>query len=222
MSSLEQIEYLNLLKEEDGIYTHANIDSDIKNIKLTTTEFFNVIESGDKSVFIRICEYLFKVYGTKNACNRFDIGNCIEFAVADLLRQNGLHCDSEPNKNRIDIDIWNYKCLSIKYSKNNNIKLHNSLGFNNNRLMVETLIIRPNCIYLVSPELVSRYGIDIQKYMKNTGDGLELKNSLLTCLHKHNYKYMTNIKINTFDNECENRMCSELVYKHVKNKLKIE
>ena len=223
MSIMDQIEYLNYIMknpnffiEDKELLLYANINN-LKKLKLSSDEFWTLFKDFDKIKFIKRCEYLFKTFGTTLRCNRFDIGNTIEFCISDLLSENGLKNETKPNDSRIDISIFNYNDISIKFSKKGNIKLHNSLGINRDMIMRESIIITPNNIFLVSDELLRKYNLDLKKYLQSTGDGLCLRSKLLTELKKIKYKYMCDISINMFINKCEHKMCSELIYEKVKD-----
>ena len=85
-------------------------------------------------------------FGTTNRCNWFDVGNCLEFILADWIRSTGIEVENEPNSLRTDLYIKNYGKLSVKYSSSGNIKLHNSLGENKDMYMHPTLVIKPKKI----------------------------------------------------------------------------
>ena len=50
-------------------------------------------------------EYLLEQFGTKEPCNRFDVGNTIEYIIADYIRTCGFKVLELPNAKRVDIDI---------------------------------------------------------------------------------------------------------------------
>ena len=71
-------------------------------------------------------KYLLKQFGTSEPCNRFDVGNSIEFIIGNYIKCCGFKVLELPNAKRFDIEILNYKKLSIKYSSTSDITLHNS------------------------------------------------------------------------------------------------
>jgi len=158
-------------------------------------------------------EYLLNEFGTKEPCNRFDVGNCIEYILRELLNDCGLEVQSLPNAKRIDINIIRYGCLSIKYSSVGDITLHNSNScINKDVSFTDTLLMTCDKIYLVTDKSLLKNNIDINEYLKNTGDSLKLKRSILTKLEKNNYPYIIDFKLNINKNTCKNRLTSKLFY----------
>jgi hypothetical protein len=170
------------------------------------------------SEFEKRTKFILSEWGTGVRCNRFDVGNSIEFLFADFLRMyipGGL-IEETPNERRIDLIVYNLG-ISIKYSKSNNIKVHNSLGKNKDLDMVTTILITPLKIYLISDNILDEYNINIKDYLVDTGDGLELKRSLLTRLNKiKNFEYSTPINIVT--TECKNMLTARLFYEAAMHK----
>jgi hypothetical protein len=186
-----------------------------KHIKL-----WNILLKQDVSLFEKRCKYLLMEFGTTNRCNRFDIGNCIEFFISDWIKSSDIKTENTPNALRTDICIKNYGNISIKYSSSGDIKLHNSLGKNKDMNMVKTLIVTPNKMYFISSELLNQIDIDIKKYLKDVKDGLCLKRSLLTLLNNKSYFYRKDIDISIEKNKCKHRICAQIIYKYVCEKIK--
>jgi hypothetical protein len=162
----------------------------------------------------RQIEYLLVEFGTKKPCNRFDVGNSIEFIIVDYINKFcGFKCSELPNAKRVDIDIYNYKQLSIKYSSTGDITLHNSNSSINKDIdMKDTVLLTPNKIYLITNAELCKNNINIDDYIKNTGDSLKLKRAILKELEKKNYPYIYDININHNKSECKNRLCSKIFY----------
>ena len=59
-------------------------------------------------------EYLLEQFGTKEPCNRFDVGNSIEFIIGDYIKSCGFKVLELPNAKRFDIYIYNYT-MNIAY-----------------------------------------------------------------------------------------------------------
>lgn len=182
-------------------------------IKRLEKEFWHGLKTqADFSEFQKRTKFILKNYGTAIACNRFDVGNSIEFLFADTLRQyipNDL-IREEPNAKRVDIVVNNLQ-ISIKYSSSGNIKIHNSLGENKDKAMITTLLITPNKIYLLSKSILKEYDITLTEYLVDTKDGLQLKRSLLTRLNKiKDFNYGINIDISI--TECNNMLTSRVFY----------
>jgi hypothetical protein len=168
--------------------------------------------------FEKKCKFLFEEFGTSLACNRFDVGNCVEYAFSDMLTANEcFQVENVPNAQRYDINIQMHGYISIKYSSSGNIRLHNSLGDNKDMHMKPTFVITPNCIYLITQELVEEYGINLESYLKNTGDALELKRSILKFLDKNKYPFKKDIDIQFDKSKCKHRQCSVIIYEYVKD-----
>lgn len=158
-------------------------------------------------------EYLLEQFGTKEPCNRFDVGNTIEFIICDHIRSCGFDVKELPNAKRFDIDINNYKKLSIKYSSVGDITLHNSNGsVNKDMEMKDTILLTPDNMYFISIEELSKIDIDISDHIKNCGDSLKLKRKLLKILREKNYSFVYSINISHDKEKCKNRLCSKVFY----------
>lgn len=144
-----------------------------------------------------------KEFGTKNSCNRFDVGNCIEFFLADLIKSAKIKVKNEPNALRTDLNIKNYGKVSVKYSSTGDIKIHNSLGENKDMIIHTTLVLKPKRMYLISYDLMEEVGIKLNNYLKNVKDGLSLKNALFTKLDKIGYFYKKDINIFVDKTKCK-------------------
>lgn len=161
-------------------------------------------------------EYLLNEFGTKEPCNRFTVGNCIEFILYELFNECGLEVQSLPNARRIDLNIAKYGGLSIKYSSVGDITLHNSNScINRDVSFTDTLLMTCDNIYLITNKSLLKYEIDINKYLKNTGDSLKLKRTILKELKQKNYPYIIDFKLNIDKDTCKNRLTSKLVYEKV-------
>lgn len=165
--------------------------------------------------YINRIRYILIEYGTKLPCNRFDVGNSIEFLIADQIRKCDFTVESLPNNKRIDLLICEIKLtLSIKYSSSGNIKLHNSNNcINNDTQFTDMLLQTPTHLYFITINTLRKYAIDINDFLQNVGDGLILKRSLLTILHKKEYEYKLNINITI--SECKNQSCAKVFYNKV-------
>lgn len=201
---------------ESKCFYNINVQkTNIEEKIITSKELWRKLNNTDISLFQRRCKYLLKEFGTINRCNRFDVGNCIEFFLADWIKLSDLNVENEPNAPRIDLNIPSYGKISVKYSSTGDIKIHNSLGPNKDIDIHTTLILTPKRIYLISDNLIKEVGIELNSYLKNTGDGLSLKRSLLTKLDKNKYFYKKDIDISINKTECKNRICAELVYNSI-------
>ena len=171
------------------------------------------IKNSDIVDFEGKIRFLMTEYGTREPCNRFDVGNTIEFIVCDHLKNLGFHIKELPNEKRIDLIIDQIYRLSIKYSSTGDITLHNSNSCINSDLnFTDTLLLTPHYLYLLTEQNLKEIGIDIKNYLKNTGDSLKLKRALLAHLDKNNFLYRMNININVEKKHCKNKLCSKLFY----------
>ncbi len=158
-------------------------------------------------------EYLLNEFGTSEPCNRFDVGNTIEFILNDHIVESGFKVNELPNAKRYDVDVENYKKLSIKYSSGGEITLHNSNSCVNTDLeMKDTILLTPESLYLITNEELVKHEIDIKEYLKNAGDSLKLKRSILKTLKIKNYPYIYDIHIAHDKQACKHRLCSKLFY----------
>lgn len=202
--------------------THQDNPINNENQCYNDEQFWQRLISFDPCKFSKMIVYLLEEYGTAEACNRFDVGNTIEFIIGDFLKDCGFKVLELPNAKRFDIEIVNYKKLSIKYSSTGNIKLHNSNGCMNKDIsMQDTILLTPTKLYLISNALLCKNNIDINDYIKNTNDGLELKRKLLTKLEKENYLYMYDINISYNKTQCKNRLCSKTFFSRFKEEYEL-
>ena len=185
--------------------------------KITDKEFFDKLINSDFTKFKLTVKDALTYFGTSERCNRFDIGNCIEFSFADVVKYN-FDIECLPNARRIDCSIKNYDKLSIKYSKTGDITLHNSQGSNRDITMVKTILITPDYIYLISNELISKIGLNLQDYLKNNTDSLKLKRKILTQLKNKNYyhRFPIDLKINPED--VKHNLTAVVVYEFLKKR----
>lgn len=167
--------------------------------------------------FEDLIKYIRNEFGTSLHCNRFDVGNCFEYTLTECIQKCGFNVNEYPNAKRIDIVINDKIPISIKYSSSSDIKLHNSNNcINTDMKMNDTILITPNKIYLLTEENINNIGLNLSDYLKNTGDGLCLKRSILKKLANKNFKYEININIEVNKSQCKNRLCSKVVYEKIK------
>ncbi len=148
-------------------------------------ELWNLLEKCQKDDCIKKIKYVLSEFGTTNACNRFDVGNCIEFFIGDMLKNAGAVVRELPNAVRIDLQINNHYGVSIKYSgtRSGTVVLHNSNGHANDDVsMVDLLLLTKNELWLITEEQVLNYGYDVRMYLDSKPDCLKLRKSLLTAL----------------------------------------
>ena len=213
-------------------YYNENIKSIIKIQQLYKNKYyitdlvlFNKLNNKEKiEIKKNKIKYLLDEFGTKEPCNRFDVGNCIEYILCELLNECGLKTQSLPNAKRIDLNILRYGCLSIKYSSVGDITLHNSNScINKDENFNDTLLMTLNKIYLLTNKSLINNKININEYLKNTGDSLKLKRTILKKIENNNYPYIIDFNIKTNKELCKNRLTSRLFYEKMSeeyNKIK--
>ena len=159
-------------------------------------------------------KYLLLVYGTSLPCNRFDVGNSIEFILEDFISSLGFSVTKLPNAKRIDLCINNSFKLSVKYSSVGDITLHNSNScVNKDENMTDLILLTPTRLYLITNDNIQQHGINLDDYLVNTGDSLKLKRTLLTKLESIDFKFKCSLDIKIDKSLCQNKSCAEVFYK---------
>lgn len=173
----------------------------------------------NKDEFKRVYQNLMLEFGTRLHCNRFPIGNCIGYAIIDLTKKIGFQVVEHQSAKRIDdMKIEGFGKFSIKYSSGgNNIKLYNSNNQSNTDIsMRNTLLVTPTTWWFLRPQEIEHIGISLNDYLRNTGDGLELKSSILTTLKKKQYPFMFDFDIRVDKSTCKNKEISRIIYDSIK------
>ena len=189
------------------------------NIMFTDNEFWAKLVNNRKCLknVKEQVEYLLQEFGTTLPCNRFDVGNTIEFILNDLIEDTGFDIIEMPNSKRFDVNVKNYMKISIKYSSSGYITLHNSHGvINKDEQMQNTLLLTPEKMYLLKVDALERYGVYICEFLKNTGDGLKLKRSILSKINSSMYPYVYNMNLSIDKDNCKHRLSSKVFYKEFK------
>ena len=211
----EQLEYYNnnitsviIIQKLCKKWIKKNKDniSDLTLFKLLNNQ--QILESKKDKI-----EYLLNEFGTSEPCNRFAVGNTIEYIICEIFSEVGLNVEPKPNAKRVDLIIQGYGGLSIKYSSSNDIKLHNSNNcINKDYKFTNTLLMTLDKIYLITNELLQKNKIDINEYIKNTGDGLSLKRNILKKVENIEFPYIIDFKLKVNKEECKHRLTSKLFY----------
>lgn len=215
--SKKKIEFISYsFRHIRNIMTSQTITTNIKTC-FTDKNFWDLFISRNPDKIKNLIEYILEEFGTFKQCNRFDVGNSIEFVINDYIQNMGFEIIELPNAPRIDVDICNYKKLSIKYSSSGDIKLHNSNSSENKDTdMKDTILLTPENLYLITNEELMKNNIDIKLFIKNTKDGLALKRAVLTELKKIKYPFVYNINIKHDKKNCKNRLTSKIFFEYVK------
>tara|TARA_A100001015_G_C15043512_1_gene741616 strand:- start:918 stop:1709 length:792 start_codon:yes stop_codon:yes gene_type:complete len=187
-----------------------------KNVEILSDQLmWNYITKSNKYSFIDKIKYLLLEFGTKEPCNRFDVGNSIEFIIGDLIESTGCDVDELPNAKRIDLCINNNYNISIKYSSVGDVTLHNSnSSVNTDTQMTDLLLLTTNKLYLITNQQIKKHNIVLDNYIVNKGDSLKLKRSILKVLETNNYPFITDFDVNVEKKNCKNRLCSKVFYAH--------
>jgi len=171
------------------------------NEKLTDRVLWDSIKNKNTNLYTNKIKYLLSEFGTSQPCNRFNVGNTIEFIMTEFLIDSGYSIEELTNAKRVDLCINGTYPISIKYSSTGSITLHNSNSCINTDMKLTN-------------SLLLEYKIQIHNFLKNTGDSLKLNRNLLKLLEKIRYPYMMDFDITTDKKKCNNRLCSKLFYHH--------
>lgn len=189
---------------------------------ITAAMFIKTLLDADKSKYSTLMKHLMAEYGTALHCNRFAIGNCNEYAIADVVRTTGLKVTEMQDATRVDQEIVGLGKYSIKYSGSGDIKLHNSNNVaNTDTNMHNTLLVTPDEWWYLTPEEMALVNVDYKVYLKNTGDGLALKRTILTALKAKGYKHFFRFDIAVDKKQCKNKETSKVFYDAIKVQLGI-
>ncbi len=180
---------------------------------ISPAAFMLILKNADKTQYSTVMKYLMSEYGTALHCNRFAIGNCNEYAIADLVRSTGLDVTEMQNASRVDQEIKGLGPYSIKYSGSGNIKLHNSNNVSNSDMNIHnTLLVTPNEWWYLTPTEMTAFGVNCKEYLDNTGDGLALKRTILAELKKAGYPHFFSFDIAVDKKQCKNKETSRVFY----------
>lgn len=190
--------------------------------EMNSAKFMQILKAADKTKYSTLMRHLMLEFGTALHCNRFAIGNCNEYAIADLVRSTGLEVTEMQDASRVDQEVKGLGKYSIKYSGSGDIKLHNSNNISNTDMsMHNTLLVTPDEWWYLTPNDMATVGVNYKDYLKNTGDGLALKRSILTALKTGNYLHFFPFDIAVDKKQCKNRETSKVFYDAIKTKLGI-
>jgi hypothetical protein len=187
--------------------------------KMSVANFMDALKNHDKTPYKDFMTHIMTEFGTSLHCNRFGVGNCNEYAIADLIEGLGYPLKRHQNAKRIDIEVNNFRKFSIKYSGGGNIKLHNSNNQTNTDMkMCDTLLVNPKGWWFLSPSDIEELGIPLKDYLNNTGDGLELKASIFPRLKEKKYPHFFDFDISVDKSQCKNKEINRIIYDALKSK----
>lgn len=186
---------------------------------MTLEHFWTRIRAAPKTTYKRIIQTLMSEYGTALPCNRFGIGNCNEYAIADVIRETGLVVEELQNAKRVDIRVRDFGDFSLKFTTVNSVKLHNSLGSNTDMTLTPTLLVTPTEWWYLTQAEIAHHDILIEDYLKNNGDGLTLNLKLLKELKKKSYPWVFDCDLELDKSKCKNQEIARLIYDAIKAKI---
>lgn len=216
------LKYFNVWKNKSlkkkSSKLNVSTNNCLNNNKITVDELWDKIVKNIKNFNKDYIVYILDNYGTKEPCNRFDIGNCIEYEICNYFKSIGFTTKELPNAKRADCLITGFGLLSFKYSSSGDITLHNSNScINKDEKMIDTILLTTEKLYLINESLLKKIKINVDEYIQNKGDSLKLKRKLLTQLKKQNYKYQIDFKLNIDKSKCKNNLCSKVFYETTRN-----
>jgi hypothetical protein len=187
---------------------------------LSVSQLTEKLKNQDKTDYKKLMLHILEDYGCALHCNRFAIGNCHEYAIEDIVRATGLTVQNLQDAVRVDLNIKEFGRISIKYSSTGDIKLHNSNNVANKDMsMVDTLLVTPTDWWILTTAEMMKVGVDVKEYLKNSGDGLQLKRTILTALTKNKYPHCFAHSIEIDKKKCKNKETSRVFYEYIKSQL---
>lgn len=79
--------------------------------------------------------------------------------------------------------------------------------------MHDLLLLTNDKLYLITHDSLLKYNITIRNYLRNSGDSLKLKRTVLKKLHNIQYPYIINFKLDIDKEKCKNRLTSKIFYR---------
>jgi hypothetical protein len=193
---------------------------------MTIGEFWGRIVAGDaaRRMFSRRVEYILNEFGTALSCNRFAIGECIEYAATDFFREIGVRADAVSSEKRVDILVRNVEGLTELSSKFVSTGKHVVI-YNAQRTVATDMSLRPTLLFLMDewwllePSKMDAMGVSAREFLKSTGDSVQLSFNLLSRLRLMNYPYCLPHTIRYDKQFCPRKATSEILYRLVNDLL---
>jgi hypothetical protein len=196
--------------------------------KISVEKFWKQVVEGNKTEWLHVVEYILNKFGTALSCNRFAVGEVIEFATKDYMINLGVDAKCVPSATRIDMvcNIEGLDGISSKFvsSRGKDTKGHVVLH-NAQRTTATDTTLHPTLLFLLDewwflePKYIKQLGIEVSDHIKNTGDSVQLKFTLLPQLREKNYPYVLKQTISYDKESCPRKATSELTYKILKDLL---
>ena len=204
--------------------TESATEADHEKLSIDDLWSFLVSNEPARRTFNKRVEYILNQFGTALSCNRFAIGECIEYAATDLLNEIGIRAEAVSSEKRIDIRINNVAgltAISSKYvSTGNHVILYNA-----QRTVATDMTLHPTLLFLANewwlliPSVIEKLGVSIKEYLKNTTDSVQLSFKMLASLRRLNYPYCLAHAIAYDKESCPKKATSEVLYRIVKDLL---
>ena len=204
--------------------TESTTEADREKLSMDDLWSFLVSNEPARRTFNKRVEYILNQFGTALSCNRFAIGECIEYAATDLLNEIGIRAEAVSSEKRIDIRINNVAgltAISSKYvSTGNHVILYNA-----QRTVATDMTLHPTLLFLANewwlliPSVIEKLGVSIKEYLKNTTDSVQLSFKMLASLRRLNYPYCLAHAIAYDKESCPKKATSEVLYRIVKDLL---
>ena len=192
------------------------------NDTMTLPQLWDAMAKGSKSSWSTTVEFVLNTFGTALSCNRFAVGEVVEYATTEFLRSVGVDAVCLASEARIDVRVNNVTGLSGISSKlvttGNHVILSNS-----QRTTATDVTLHPTILFLVDawwfldPVTITSLGVDYKPYIKNTGDSIQLSFKLLDELKSKGYPYRLAYTIAYDRDACERKATSEVLFQMVKD-----
>ena len=189
---------------------------------MTLATMWETIEKGSKTSWSEPVEFVLNTFGTALSCNRFAVGEVVEYATTEFLRSIGIDAVCLASEARIDVRINNVTGVSGISSKLVTTGSHVILS-NSQRKIATDLTLHPTLLFLTNewwfldPATIASLGVDIRPHIKSTGDSVHLSFKLLDELKEKGYPYRLNHLLKYDREACERKATSEVLFQLVKD-----
>lgn len=175
--------------------------------------FWNTLRTKPTDRLVRTIETFLYNYGTSLHCNRFDVGNCIELAFTEYIKDTGVSAEHTTHAKRTDIKIADAGSLSIKYSSGGTVTLHNvRSGVNTDFTVHPTIVLRPDGMYFLLTEELAAKGIDVADYLVDEKSSLSIKERIFRDIQQRAPHFFLPLTIRAFKKTGLAKNCFELHY----------
>jgi hypothetical protein len=189
---------------------------------MTLPQLWEAIAIGSKTEWSETVEFVLNTFGTALSCNRFAVGEVVEYATTEFLRSIGVDAVCLASVARIDVRVNNVAGVSGISSKLVTTGGHVVLS-NSQRTTATDLTLHPTILFLekewwfLDPVTIVSLGVDYKPYIKNTGDSVQLSFKLLAELRTKGYPYRLEHTLKYDRGACERKATSEVLFQMVKD-----